>query len=73
MEGSMEDLVFKPAGVAMAALLAGISAGQTVDLAAQGEAESAQLAADLNALPTAEPLAPATPQQLDLFADVPLG
>lgn len=69
----MEDLAFKPAGAAMAALLAGISAGQAVDLVAQGEAETAQLAADLAALPTGEPLAAPQPRQLDLFADVPLG
>lgn len=68
----MEDLAFKPAGAAMAALLAGISAGQPVDLVAQGEAEAEQLASHLAGLPAAEPLA-APGKQLDLFKDVPLG
>jgi hypothetical protein len=72
MEGSMEDLAFKPAGAAMAALIAGLAVAPAVDLVAVAEQQADDLAAGLAQAGPAEPLG-AKPQQLDLFQDVPLG
>jgi hypothetical protein len=72
MEGLMEDLAFKPAGAAMAALIAGLAVTPAVDLAAAAEQQADDLAAGLAQVGAAEPFA-AKPQQLELFDNIPLG